>query len=246
VLPGERRDMIRTGRTILAWVILFFSTVILGTIAIFLSLFDPSGNIPHRVARLWGKIQLRTAGAQVRIRGLENVQPGKSYILVSNHQSNFDIFALLGYLPFQFRWTAKAELFRIPFLGWSMTRIGYIPIERESPKKAYRSMIHAAEKIKQGVSVMIFPEGTRSPDGNLQPFKKGVFIIALKSHAPIVPITIFGTSKIMRKGDWRAYPGKVQIIIDPPIETAGTPELKEEEISRRVRSVIKDNLASLH
>ncbi len=230
-------------RTLLCWVIFLFTTVILGTVAIFLSLFDSSGNIPHLVARLWGKIQLRITGTRVRIQGLENIDPQGSYILVSNHQSTFDIFALLGYLPIQFRWTAKAELFRTPFMGWAMSRIGYIPIERDSPKKAYRSMLRAAEVVRNGVSVIIFPEGTRSPDGNLQPFKKGVFLLALKSRAPILPITIQGTSKIMRKGDWRTYPGQVRIQIDPPIETAGTPAEKEEELSQRVRSTLVKNLA---
>ncbi|MBI5966447.1 MAG: 1-acyl-sn-glycerol-3-phosphate acyltransferase [Deltaproteobacteria bacterium] len=230
-------------RTLFAWTTYFFSTLILGTVAIFLSLFDSSGNIPHLVARLWGKIQLRTTGTQVKIQGLENINPHDSYILVSNHQSNFDIFALLGYLPIQFRWTAKAELFRTPFMGWAMSRIGYIPIERDSPKKAYRSMLQAAEKVKEGVSVMIFPEGTRSPDGKLQPFKKGVFLIALKSQAPILPITIRGTEKIMPKGDWHTYPGRVQITIEQPIETAGMPPKKEGELSERVRNTLKKHLA---
>jgi 1-acyl-sn-glycerol-3-phosphate acyltransferase len=195
------------------------------------------------VARLWGKIQLRTTGTRAQIRGLEHIAPEKSYILVSNHQSTFDIFALLGYLPIQFRWTAKAELFHTPFMGWAMSRIGYIPIERSSPKKAYRSMLRAAEVVRKGTSVIIFPEGTRSPDGNLQPFKKGVFLLALKSQAPILPITIQGTSKIMRKGDWRIYPGQVSIQIDPSIETAGTPAEKEEQLSQRVRSTLVKNLA---
>jgi 1-acyl-sn-glycerol-3-phosphate acyltransferase len=230
-------------RTLLCWVIFFLTTVILGTVAIFLSLFDSSGNIPHLVARLWGKIQLRITGTRVRIQGLENIDSQGSYILVSNHQSTFDIFALLGYLPVQFRWTAKAELFHTPYMGWAMSRIGYIPIERDSPKKAYRSMLRAAEVVRNGVSVIIFPEGTRSPDGNLQPFKKGVFLLALKSRAPILPITIQGTSKIMRKGDWRTYPGQVRIQIDPPIETAGTPAEKEEELSQRVRSTLVKNLS---
>ena len=231
-------------RTLFAWVIYFFSTVILGTVAILLSLFDPSGDIPHLVARLWGKIQLSTAGTKVRIQGLGNLDLRKSYILVSNHQSNFDIFALLGYLPIQFRWTAKAELFRLPFLGWAMYRIGYIPIERDSPKKAYRSMLQAAEKVRKSVSIMIFPEGTRSPDGNLQPFKKGLFLIALKSQAPILPIAIRGTGKIMQKGDWRAHPGKVDIIITPPIETAGISPGREGELSDRVRSTLMKYLTS--
>jgi 1-acyl-sn-glycerol-3-phosphate acyltransferase len=229
-------------RTLWAWMILLISTILLGTIAIFISLFDRSGNVPHLVARLWGKIQLATTGTTVRIQGLAHIDPRKSYILVANHQSNFDIFAFLGYLPIQFRWIAKAELFRAPFMGWAMSRIGYIALDRESPKKAYRSMLQAAEKIKNGVSVIIFPEGTRSPNGSLQPFKKGVFLIALKSQAPILPITICGTGKIMQKGDWRIYPGKVQIMIDPPIETAGLSTAEEGELSTRVRNLLMKNL----
>lgn len=232
-------------RTIIGWVVFFPTTVVLGTVAILLSLFDPSGNIPHLVARLWGKIQLSITGTTVKIQGQENINSQKSYILVSNHQSNFDIFALLGYLSMQFRWIAKASLFRIPFLGWAMSRIGYIPIERDSPKKAYRSMLQAAEKVRKGVSVIIFPEGTRSPDGNLQPFKKGVFLIALKSQAPILPIAIRGTAKIMQKGDWRMHPGNVQIIIGPPIETAGIPPEKERELSERVRNALVQYLAQI-
>lgn len=123
-----------------------------------------------------------------------------------------------------------------------MTRIGYIPIERDSPKKAYRSMLLAAERVKKGVSVLIFPEGTRSPDGKLQPFKKGLFLIALKSQASILPITIRGTASILPKGQWHAHPGNVQIIIDRPIETIGFPAEKENELSERVRSTLLKNL----
>ncbi len=227
--------------TFLLWGIFFLCTLLLGTVAILISLFDPSGDRPHLIARLWGKILIRATGAEVKTYGLENIRPGQAYILVSNHQSNFDIFACLGYLPLQFRWIAKAELFRIPLLGWAMSRTGYISIERDSPKKAYRSMLQAAEKVKKGTSVMIFPEGTRSPDGHLQPFKKGLFLIALKSEAPILPIAIQGTGKIMSKGDWRIHPGKVQILIHPPIETKGA---AEQEISERVRNTLLKSLNS--
>ena len=230
--------------TLLCWVVFVITTIILGTTAIFLSFFDSSGNVPHRVARLWGKIQLRITGTRVRIQGLENVDPRKSYILVSNHQSSFDIFSLLGYLPLQFRWTAKAELFRIPFMGWAMTRTGYIPIERDSPKKAYRSLLRAAEVVRNGTSVIIFPEGTRSPDGKLQPFKKGVFLIALKSQAPILPVAIRGTRDIMRKNDWRTYPGLVEIRIFAPIETTGFSTDREAELSEQVRNTLLQHLTT--
>ncbi len=229
-------------RTLATWLVFLISTCILGSLAILISLFDSSGNSSHVIARIWGKIPLRMTGTKVTITGLENIDPRQSYILTSNHQSIFDIFAFLGYLPIQFRWIAKAELFRLPFLGWAMTRIGYIPIERESPKKAYRSMLQAAEKVKNGVSILIFPEGTRSPNGNLQPFKKGVFLIALKSQAPILPIAIRGTARIMHKGDWRAYPGKVQIIIDRPLETAGLAPQEEDELSKKVRDILMSHL----
>jgi 1-acyl-sn-glycerol-3-phosphate acyltransferase len=231
-------------RTLFAWGVGLASTVIFAIAAILLSLFDASGNLSHLAARLWGKIQVWTTGTIVTVQGLENINPLKSYILVSNHQSFFDIFSLLGYLPLQFRWIAKAELFRVPVLGWGMSRTGYIPIERDSPKKAYRSMLQGAEKIRQGTSVLIFPEGTRSPDGNLQPFKKGVFLIALKSQAPILPVTIRGTRSIMRKNDWRTYPGNVRIIISPPIETAGFSTAKEAELSEQVRNTLLHNLTA--
>jgi 1-acyl-sn-glycerol-3-phosphate acyltransferase len=229
-------------RTIFAWAVGLASTAVLGLVAIFLSLFDSSGNLSHRVARLWGRIQVWTTGTRVTMRGLEHLDPRRSYILVSNHQSFFDIFSLLGYLPLQFRWIAKAELFRIPLLGWAMNRTGYISIERDSPKKAYRSMLAAAEKVRNGVSVLIFPEGTRSPDGVLQPFKKGVFLIALKSEAPILPVAIRGTRDIMRKNDWRAYPGHVEIRLFPAIETAGFSTDKEAELSARVRRTLLQHL----
>jgi 1-acyl-sn-glycerol-3-phosphate acyltransferase len=229
-------------RTLAGMPVFLLSTFVLGTLAIFISLFDRSGNSSHVIARIWGRIQLGLTGTKVTITGLENIDPRRSYILTSNHQSVFDIFAFLGYLPVQFRWIAKAELFRIPFLGWAMTRIGYIPIERESPKKAYRSMLQAAEKVKSGVSVVIFPEGTRSPSGKLQPFKKGVFLIALKSQAPILPIAIRGTSRIMLKGDWRVYPGDVQIIVDRPLDTSGFSPEKEDALSQRVRDILLSHL----
>jgi 1-acyl-sn-glycerol-3-phosphate acyltransferase len=231
-------------RTLFAWVVGITATVILGIVAILLSLFDSSGNSSHVVARLWGKIQLRTTGSRVTMQGLEHLDSRKSYIVVSNHQSFFDIFSLLGHLPLQFRWIAKAELFRIPLLGWAMARTGYIPIERDSPKKAYRSMLQAAEKVREGVSILIFPEGTRSPDGLLQPFKKGVFLIALKSRAPILPVAIRGTRNIMRKNDWRAYPGHVEIRIFPPIETAGFSTDKEAELSEQVRNTLQQHLTA--
>ena len=133
------------------------------------------------------------------MEGLEHLQEEGPYIFMSNHQGSYDIFALLGYLPFQFKWLAKKELFSIPILGWAMTAAGYISIDREGTRETVEAMNKAAQKIREGMSVVIFPEGSRSPDGSIQPFKKGGFTLAVKSKVPIVPIAIAGSREIMPK-----------------------------------------------
>jgi 1-acyl-sn-glycerol-3-phosphate acyltransferase len=158
-----------------------------------------------------------------------------------NHQSNFDIPVLLGHLTVQFRWLAKKELFKIPIFGHAMRNVGYISIDRSDRQSAFESLKVAAEKIKSGVSVLIFPEGTRSRDGKIRPFKKGGFVMAIDSGVPIVPVVITGTRSIMPKGRFRVYPGHVSMVIHKPIETSiYTPETKD-GLMEKVRRVICDN-----
>jgi 1-acyl-sn-glycerol-3-phosphate acyltransferase len=207
-------------RTIFFWTCAGIVTIVLATCALLTFPFDRSGRMVHLLyARPWGWLILKIAGVKMQVLGLEHVDPRKTFIYMCNHLGSFDIFALLAYLPVQFRWLAKSEYFRIPMLGWGMRAAGYISLDRSRRKSAYESMEIAARKIREETSVVIFPEGTRSFDGTMQPFMNGGFNLAIRAGVPIVPITIQGTWEIMPRTTKRVKKGKIRIIIDQPIET---------------------------
>jgi 1-acyl-sn-glycerol-3-phosphate acyltransferase len=227
--------MIRTAYIFL-WVVL--STLVLGILAIILSFFSRTGNSVHRVARLWGRGILLVSRVRVSVKGLSRINPTRSYIYMSNHQSNFDIPVLLAHLPVQFRWLAKAELFKIPIFSRAMRGAGYVRIDRFNRESAIESIKEAAAKMKDGVSVMLFPEGTRSRDGSIQPFKKGGFVMAVDTGAPIVPIVLRGTWPIMAKSSWQINAGDVILQIENPIDTTGYTRETKDDLIETVRSVI--------
>lgn len=209
--------------------------------AVFMTLIGATENSIHKVARLWARILLLVSGVKVEVQGVENVLVDQPQIFMSNHQSGFDIFIVLAFIPGQFRWIAKKELFRIPVFSRAMKTAGYIEIDRQNRERALESLNIAAQKIREGKSVMSFPEGTRSRDGRIKEFKHGMFHLALQAGVPIVPVTIVGASEIMPKRSLRIYPGKVRMIIDRPIAVQPyTIETRQELISR-VRQVIVDN-----
>jgi 1-acyl-sn-glycerol-3-phosphate acyltransferase len=160
---------------------------------------------------------------------------------MSNHQGSYDIFALLGHLPYQFKWLAKKELFSIPFFGWAMAAAGYISIDREGTRETVEAMNVAAQKIQDGMSVVIFPEGSRSPDGSIQPFKKGGFTLAIKSKVPIVPIAISGSRDIMPKDKLTATAGEIRMFVDHPIETQHCSSKDRGPLMKKVRETISEN-----
>ncbi len=167
--------------------------------------------------RAWGKTICWLAGVQVKIEGAGNLTPGQTYIFVGNHVSQFDIFSFQGFFPHDFRWIAKKELFRIPFFGPAMLRSGIVPIDRSHGREALKSLNKAAEQIALGTSVLIFPEGTRSADGKLKPFKTGAVMLAIKAGVPVVPIGFNGTYSILPKGKLLANCGEIIIRIGSPI-----------------------------
>jgi len=232
-------------RTIFVWSCIAVFTIALGALAFLTFLFDRRGKVVHLYARLWGWLILKANGVRVHVRGLETIDPKTPYIYMSNHFGSFDIFALLAYLPVQFRWLAKVELFRIPILGWAMSTAGYISLDRSERKKAYRSMEVAAQKIQEGTSVIIFPEGSRSLDGTFQPFMKGGFSLAIKAGVPIVPVTIDGTWEIMPRDTLRIRRGKIGIFIDRPINTTGLTMKDREQLMKKVEERIKANFPVL-
>jgi 1-acyl-sn-glycerol-3-phosphate acyltransferase len=191
-------------------------TFFLSVSAIISTLFDSSGRFYAWHARLWGRLGLALNLVKVTVSGAEHLPDGP-IIFMSNHQSNFDILSLLAAMPRQFYWIAKKELFEIPVFGHSMRRGGYIPLDRGDGRKALHSMDEAAAAIQQGKSVVLFPEGTRTPDGNLLPFKRGGFILALKADVPVIPVTINGSGKINPANKIRLYSGNIHIILHPSV-----------------------------
>ena len=211
-------------------------TIILCLWALMHSLFGVSGSKIHfSVAVPWAKVILRVCGIQVRAKGQENVNPLMPRIYMTNHQSYFDIFALLANIPVDFKFILKQELMKLPFLGPAMRRAGYIGIVREEPRKAIQSMNEAAEKIKAGLSVVMFPEGTRSVDGRLLPFKKGGFKLALKSGCDIVPVAINNSYRIVPKGSLKINKGTFQICIGRPIPVKNYDRKRIVQLMERVR-----------
>jgi len=226
-------------RTIFLWTAGVPVTGLLFSLILLSLLVDRSGRIVHTIGAFWCRIILALAGVRVEVKGRENILgSGKSkpVIFLSNHQGAFDIPILQGYIPSQFRWVAKKSLFTIPVVGWTMTLAGYIGIERENSKKAFKSLLRAADKIKKGTSVLVFPEGTRSTTGRLLPFKKGAFLLARKSNALIVPLAVEGTKDIMKKGSLMVTPAHAVISIGKPFATEGK---SNEELMRRTREEIK-------
>lgn len=175
----------------------------------------------HASARQWARGCLWLGGVDLTVEGIEHLPAQGPVVYMSNHQGNFDIPILFAALPVQFRWLAKAELFRIPLFGLTMRIAGYIPVERHDRRLAIQSMNQAAQRVADGASIMIFPEGTRSPDGKLLPFKKGGFVLALQAQAPIVAIAIDGSAALMLKSSWLIRSGKVRVRIFPALPTAG-------------------------
>lgn len=198
-------------------------------------------NSIHKVASIWAKILLALTNTKVEVIGAEHILTGKPQLFMANHQSDFDILIVLGYLPVQFRWIVKKELFHIPLFGKAMRTAGYIEIDRQHHEKAMRSLDMAARKMQEGRSIMSFPEGTRSRDGNLKPFKQGMFHLAIKSGVPIVPISIIGAGEIMPKRSLLIKPGKIVMVIDKPIEVNGYSPENRQELIDRVRHVIIEN-----
>ena len=180
----------------------------------------------------------RTVGASVRVCGAENIRAGESYVFLSTHQSYMDIPIMLGYMPAQLRIAAKREVFQIPFLGWHMRRGGHISINRGSTTEAVASLRRAAREIRPGISVFLFPEGTRTRDGSLQPFKKGGFRVALQTGLSVVPVTIVGTRQVLPRDSFVFRPGPVLMHLDAPISTASLDDRDLPALMQTVRDAM--------
>jgi 1-acyl-sn-glycerol-3-phosphate acyltransferase len=225
---------------------LFLNAVIAGLsiyyslFGILLSLFDRTGGerIHRMVSVPWAKAILWVCGVKVVVRNLEDLDRSLPRVYVSNHQSYFDIFVLLAHLPVHFKFVLKQELMRIPLLGPAMRGAGYIAIDRGDPRKAIRGMNEAAEKVKAGASILVFPEGTRSLDGELQEFKPGGFHLALKAGCEIVPLAILKSRFIVPKGSLRVQRGTCSLLVGKPIPVRDFTRKNMPELMARVRQAM--------
>ena len=198
-----------------------------------------------RFARFWGRFGLWLADVRVVVSGTE-LLPDGPVIVMSNHASNFDILILQGRFPRQLSWIAKKELFSIPVFGWSMRRGGYIPLDRGDGRQALKSMEDAAQQIRSGTSVIIFPEGTRTRDGRMLPFKRGGFLLAMKAGVPVVPVSIAGSFSINPGGSLELHPGRsVRLQIHPAVQIPQGVKRAEAEavVMRQVEQAIGGGLA---
>ncbi|HUJ68612.1 MAG TPA: lysophospholipid acyltransferase family protein [Syntrophorhabdales bacterium] len=228
-------------RKIASYASLIVTTLVLGAAALLVSPFDPKGERVHRIARFWAAIHLRVNGVIVSLEAADNM-PEPPFLLMSNHQSALDIFALLAGVPVSFKFIAKRELFRIPVFGWAMKRAGYIAIDRDNPREALKAIEESARKIKEGTTVLIFPEGHRSRDGRLQPFMKGGFSLASRAGVPVVPLAIRGSYALQPKGSILSPPrrrGRVTIRVGKPVIMEGKGLSYKAELMGEVRGRIE-------
>ncbi len=227
-----RKKLLEVLNNFLIWIYIILTVPTLGILALIIR--------KHFWALFWCKGLLKILGIKLEIIK-EKELPKENYIFMSNHQSQLDIPILEKVLePYNIRFLAKKSLFKIPFFGWGIKALGYIPVQREDPKEGFKSVLTCIEKLKKGYSLVIFPEGTRSKDGNLLPFKLGGFIIPIKSKKKVVPIAIWGTKNILPKGSvWlRSLEKKIKVYIGEPISTDVFNSKDKEKLSQLVREKI--------
>ena len=217
--------------------------MILATLTTLAGLFDPHGKVVYRINKLWTWAILRAGGVKLKVAGLEKLDSSRQYIFMVNHQSNVDIPILVQSLPrFQLRWIAKKELLWVPFLGWAMWATKHIFVDRANALNAVKSLRRAKQRIAAGISVVVFPEGTRSRDGQLQRFKKGGFLLAVETNTEIVPVTITGSRDLLPSGAWRLRAGTVEVVVDRPVSIAGYRPGNLRLLSDQVRQTIAGHL----
>ena len=208
-----------------------------------MSLFETRGYWAHWCARTWSRLILGTTGVHVDVAGLERLVPGRTYLFVANHQSIYDIPILFWSLPFQLRIIAKESLGRFPFLGWHLRRTGHMLVDRRRPDRA-AVFSWAAGLSSKGLSLIVFPEGTRSRSGCVGRFKGGSFYLALEAGVPVVPLSLVGSRHIMLKGRLATYPGRVRLIVHDPIDTGELSGADPKASAERVRQIIAPDAES--
>jgi len=227
------------GRSIWVLINLILATLFAATAVILVGAFDKRKRITGAIARFWAKWVMASTGVSVHVTGLENIDPRQQYIFVGNHESALDIPVAISTLPVSPVFLAKKELFSVPVFGWGLKAAGMVRVDRQHRDKAKESVDRAINAIRsRDVSVIIYPEGTRSMDDHLLPFKKGGFLLAVRSGIPVVPITILGAQSVVSKNSLQLNPGKITFIIDHPIPTDHMDDSHRDILLSQVRNII--------
>jgi 1-acyl-sn-glycerol-3-phosphate acyltransferase len=226
-------------RTLLAAITLWFATIFLAPLAVLASMLglgshdDRGGAVQQWCMRTWARSLCWAASAKVVVHGAEHVSSGKGTVYASNHVSWYDVFAIASVLP-RYTFVAKAELRKIPIFGWGAEGAGVVFLARENRKSAFEAYELVAEKIRKGLNVVVFPEGTRGYDYALRPFKKGPFVLAIAAGAPVVPIVVYGAREVMHKGSFRVSAATVHVHLLEPVPTTGYDYEHRHELMREV------------
>ena len=231
-------------RTLWVGLNLLVATILLSSLVVASALLRVRGGIYEWAARSWSKWILAVSGVRVHLEGLENIRTDRPQIVVSNHASWYDVWSLAAYLPGLYHFVAKKELAKIPIFGSAWKAAGHISIDRSDRQSAIRTLRAAGEQMRaESARVVIFPEGTRSGTGELLPFKKGAFVLAMHTGVEIVPTAVLGGARILPKGGWRVRAGTIIVRFGVPIATEGCSDQDRDELIERVRSAIE---AMLH
>jgi 1-acyl-sn-glycerol-3-phosphate acyltransferase len=219
-------------------------TIVLGTLSILSTFIDRHGRAAHWCARAWAKLILGTTGVNVAIEGLERVDRNATYVFISNHQSIYDIPVIFSSLPFQLRIIAKESLGNFPFLGWHLRRAGHLLVDRSNPDRA-GILSRWRRLVADRVSLIIFPEGTRSADGRVGRFKAGSFLLALEAGLTVVPLSISGSIRVMKKGELTTRGGHVRLVVHPPViapKLANPAIADAREFASRVEEIVRSGV----
>ena len=222
--------------------VLLVLTILTAVFTIVLSPVFPNAQFSYFPARWWGRFFCYLLFIKVKITGLEKLDPKKSYVIAANHQSIYDIFVVYGWLPMIFKWVMKAELRKIPLVGKACESAGHIFIDRKNPVAAKKSLDKAEAQLRNGVSVVVFPEGTRTYTGQIGKFKKGAFRMATDLHLPIVPVTLRGCFERLPRNGFIITPGTIEMIVHEPVEVEGYEHEKQPELMQKLHDIIESAL----
>lgn len=227
----------------LVWILLWavIATLVLAVPIIVAGLFSRTGNFAFSLSKLWAYTMLAASFVRTEIKNKEKIREGTSYIIISNHQSLYDIIALVTRLGIQYRWFIKKEVLKIPLFGYGLYASRNIFIDRSNTAKAIESINKGIDRLPQGASIMVFAEGTRSPDGQIHEFKKGGFVTAVRRNIPILPVTVNGSRRVLPKKSLAVTPGKIQVVIGDPIDTGGYTTENAQVLIDRTRDTIIAN-----